>query len=129
MKKGNLSRKSDMRPTYKRSDFGTLVRGKYAQRLRESSNVVVIEPDLAKVFPDAAAVNKALRRLLREGNDTPRRRQSLRRGGGRIASHRGRRISIVVLDPDVCVRFPNEAAVNAALRSMVDTIAAGRRRL
>ena len=61
----------DMRPEYRRSDFGTLVRGKYAQRYRESSNVVVIEPDLAKAFPTARAVNTALRRLLR------------RRGSGR----------------------------------------------
>jgi len=56
----------ELRPEYKRSDFGTLVRGKYAQRYRESSNVVVIEPDLAKAFPDARAVNTALRRLLRQ---------------------------------------------------------------
>jgi hypothetical protein len=54
-----------MRAEYKRSDLGPLVRGKYAQRYREASNVVVIEPDLHKAFPNARAVNAALRRLLR----------------------------------------------------------------
>jgi hypothetical protein len=62
----------DMRAEYKRSDFETLVRGKYAQRFRESSNVVVIEPELSKAFPDARAVNIALRRLLRERNASVR---------------------------------------------------------
>jgi hypothetical protein len=66
MKKASSRTVDDMRPEYKRSDFGTLVRGKYAQRLRESSNVVVIESDLAKAFPTARAVNTALRRLLRK---------------------------------------------------------------
>ena len=36
------------------------VRGKYAQRYRNGSNVVVIDPDLSKAFPDARAVNEAL---------------------------------------------------------------------
>jgi hypothetical protein len=65
MKKANHRAGDDMRPEYRRSDLGTLVRGKYAQRMRESSNVVVIEPDLTKAFPNAKAVNAALRRLLR----------------------------------------------------------------
>lgn len=40
------------------------VRGKYAQRYREGSNVVVIDPDLSKAFPNADAVNQALREVL-----------------------------------------------------------------
>jgi hypothetical protein len=70
----------EMRPEYKRSDFGKLVRGKYTERLRESSNVVVIEPELAKAFPNARAVNTALRRLLRERTASvgaPRRRRAI----------------------------------------------------
>jgi hypothetical protein len=66
MRKASDKAVDDMRPEYKRSDFGTLVRGKYAQRVRESTNVVVLEPDVAKAFPNARAVNTALRRLLRE---------------------------------------------------------------
>ena len=61
MKKINKS--SDLRPEYKRSDFGTLVRGKYAKRLQESSNVVVLDPEIADLFPNAASVNPALRAL------------------------------------------------------------------
>jgi hypothetical protein len=37
------------------------VRGKYAKRYREGTNVVVIDPDLHKLFPDSEAVNRALR--------------------------------------------------------------------
>lgn len=37
------------------------VRGKYAQRYREGTNVVLIEPNLHKLFPDSNAVNQALR--------------------------------------------------------------------
>jgi hypothetical protein len=53
----------ELRPEYKRSDFGALVRGKYVERLRTSSNVVVIDPDVADLFPNAVSVNAALRSL------------------------------------------------------------------
>lgn len=53
----------ELRPEYRKSDFPALERGKYAERLRESSNVVVIDPDLTDLFPNADAVNKALRSL------------------------------------------------------------------
>ena len=53
----------EIRPEYKRSDFGTLVRGKYVARLKASSNVVILDPEVAKLFPNAAAVNAALRSL------------------------------------------------------------------
>ena len=36
-------------------------RGKYAKRYREGTNVVLIDPDLHKLFPDSEAVNRALR--------------------------------------------------------------------
>jgi len=53
-----------LRSEYKRSDFGELVRGKYADRITEESNVVLLEPDIARAFPNDEAVNKALRYLL-----------------------------------------------------------------
>jgi len=40
-----------------------LVRGKYINRLKDSSNVVVIDPELADFFPNGQAVNAALRSL------------------------------------------------------------------
>jgi hypothetical protein len=46
-------------------DFSGGVRGKYVDRLREGSNVVLISPDLAEKFPTEAAVDAALRELLR----------------------------------------------------------------
>jgi hypothetical protein len=47
-----------------RYDFSAGVRGKYARRLA-GSHIVVLDPDVAKVFPNSASVNKALRGLLR----------------------------------------------------------------
>ncbi len=44
-------------------DFSRGVRGKYAQSYRRGANVIVLEPDVAKVFPNAQAVNDALRSL------------------------------------------------------------------
>jgi len=53
-------------------DFSKGVRGKYAKRYAEGTNVVLLEPDVAKEFPDAAAVNEALRQILREKKKLPR---------------------------------------------------------
>ncbi len=50
----------EMRPEY---DFSGGVRGKYAARYAEGSNVVVVDPDLADVFPNSESVNRALRAL------------------------------------------------------------------
>ena len=44
-------------------DFSKGVRGKYARRHARGSNVIVLEPDVAKVFPNAEAVNTSLRSL------------------------------------------------------------------
>lgn len=54
-------------------DFSGGVRGKYARRFARGSNVVVLDPDVAKAFPDSAAVNDALRALLRS---PPKRRRA-----------------------------------------------------
>ena len=50
-----------MRPEY---DFRDGVRGKYVTRYRAGTNVVVLDPDVAKAFGNAEAVNRALRALL-----------------------------------------------------------------
>lgn len=44
-------------------DFSSGVRGKYLDRYAEGANVVVIDPDVAKYFPDPKSVNDALRHL------------------------------------------------------------------
>src|SRR5216684_2662194 len=53
-----------LRTEYKRSDFGKLERGKYYERVKASSNVVVLDAEVAAVFPNSAAVNKALHSLV-----------------------------------------------------------------
>jgi len=45
-------------------DFSKGVQGKYAKRYAEGTNVVVIDPDVAEVFPDHDSVNRALRSLV-----------------------------------------------------------------
>jgi hypothetical protein len=57
----------------KEYDFRGGVRGKHARRFAEGSNVVVLEPDVAKVFPDSSAVNEALRALVRIAERTRKR--------------------------------------------------------
>ena len=46
-------------------DFSDGVRGKYYEAYQQSSNVVVLDPDVAAIFPDSASVNEALRLLAR----------------------------------------------------------------
>ena len=53
-------------------DFRKGIRGKYAKRYTEGSNVVVLSPDLAKVFPTSESVNEALRTLIRVGRKPSR---------------------------------------------------------
>ena len=61
MKKSSKSKRGeDMRDEY---DFSRGVRGKYSARFAKGTNVVVLDPDVAKVFPHAEAVNRALRLL------------------------------------------------------------------
>ena len=45
-------------------DFSKGVRGKYAKRYAEGTNVVLIDPDVAEFFPDHDSVNDALRSLI-----------------------------------------------------------------
>jgi hypothetical protein len=45
-------------------DFSKGVRGKYAKRYAEGTNVVVLSPDLAELFPDSESANAALRALV-----------------------------------------------------------------
>jgi hypothetical protein len=64
MKRAKSESNDWLRPEYRRSDLGEIVRGKYARRLGESTNVVVLDPQVAKALPNDDAVNAALRGLL-----------------------------------------------------------------
>ncbi len=63
-------------------DYSKAVRGKYYKRLmKEGANVVILDPDIAKAFPNSTAVNEALRSLLEITRST----QRLTRRASRIA--------------------------------------------
>lgn len=80
MKKNSAHRRTDdLRPEYDVSLFKRGVRGKYYQQAMAGTNLVLIEPDLAEVFPDTAAVNRALRLLVQTAQAAGK---PLRRSGG-----------------------------------------------
>lgn len=66
MKKGSNSQRprgsDDLRPEY---DFANAVTGKYAKRVAEGSNLVLLDPDIAAAFKTDRAVNRALRAYLK----------------------------------------------------------------
>ena len=78
MKKTN-GHSDELRSEYKRSDFKKLERGRYHDRVKESSNVVVLDPEVAAVFPNSAAVNKALHSLIEVGSLVSRVRSASKR--------------------------------------------------
>ncbi len=73
MKKVKQTDKDELRAEYNRSDFPKgLVRGKYAKRLRKSTNIVVLKPEVAQAFPNQEAVNSALLSLIQIAKKTTR---------------------------------------------------------
>ena len=62
------SNKEQLRKEYSDELIKSGVRGKHAKRFREGTNLVLIEPDLHKIFPDSDAVNRALRDYLAQGH-------------------------------------------------------------
>jgi hypothetical protein len=59
---------SDIREEY---DFSRGTRGRYAGRYATGTNLVILAPDVAAVFPDSQSVNEALRTLVRLGQHNP----------------------------------------------------------
>jgi hypothetical protein len=85
MKAKTAAPSDNMRAEYD-FDYSKAVRGKYYRRLlKEGANVVVLEPDVAKAFRSSAAVNEALRSLLRMSEAT---RRLTSRSSGRTTSAR-----------------------------------------
>jgi len=85
MKKARNSKSDEMRAEYKRSDFKKLERGKFYQRVVAGSNVVVLDPKVAKAFPSSAIVNQTLNDLLdlarKSSRPKPRPRGKITRAG------------------------------------------------
>ncbi len=60
------SNKSARKPMREEYDFSQSERGKYARRYAQGTNVVVLEPDVAKVFSNSKSVNVSLRKIIRQ---------------------------------------------------------------
>ena len=70
----------EMRKEYKREDLGKGIRGKYFEEYKKGSNLVLLSPDVAKVFPDDDSVNEALRSLMKIARQSGLTKHSRRRG-------------------------------------------------
>ena len=64
-KKSETKLDDDLRAEYDFSKLKGGVRGKYAKQYQAGTNLVLLEPDIAKVFPNDEAVNEALRQLIK----------------------------------------------------------------
>ena len=74
MKKASKQSVDEMRQEY---DLRGGVRGKYYERYKEGTNVVLLDPDVHEVFKDSSAVNEALRQFLSEhGGKPPRKKRA-----------------------------------------------------
>lgn len=68
--------KDELRPEYDLSKLKGGVRGKYYQRAIAGTNLVLIDPDLSKLFPDTDSVNRALRRLAESARSNRRHKKA-----------------------------------------------------
>ena len=73
MKTPTKRRTDEMRAEY---DFSGGVRGKYVDRYRQGTNVVLLDPELAEAFPDSKSVNDALRALVAIATRTEARKRA-----------------------------------------------------
>jgi len=69
MKKNSIKKQDDyeLRKEYDLSKMTVMPKGRFDPKRRIESNIVVLEPDVAKAFPNDEAVNEALRLLLKAG--------------------------------------------------------------
>ena len=82
MKKTTVKRRDEMLPEY---DFSKGVRGKYAERYHQGTNIVLLVPAVAEVFPDSKSVNDALMGLIRIAK---RRQATTTQSGRRVRAGR-----------------------------------------
>ena len=72
MSKGSAQRRDELRPEYDLARLKGGVRGKYYQQAVEGTNLVLLDADVAKAFPDSRSVNRALRLLQEVATKTHR---------------------------------------------------------
>ena len=85
MKKAAKQKPDELRPEY---DFASMrggIRGKYSKRFQAGTNLVLLEPEVARAFPTAEAVNEALRAVLRATRVVRRAAKRPNEGSGRTA--------------------------------------------
>ena len=68
MKKAENKERDELRPEYDLEKLKGRVRGKHYEAVRAGTNLILLEPDVADAFPDAASVNEALRMLAKVAN-------------------------------------------------------------
>ncbi len=61
-----MNNEDTLRPEYSADLIKSGVRGKYVKSYQEGTNIVLLEPDLHKIFPDSESVNRALRKFAEE---------------------------------------------------------------
>jgi hypothetical protein len=71
-KKTASKRADELRPEYDLAALRKGVRGKYYKRATAGTNLVLLDPDVAKAFPTSESVNSALRKLVEIATGTPR---------------------------------------------------------
>ena len=79
-------RRDDLRPEYDLATLKGAVRGKYYKRAMAGTNLVLLEPDVARVFRDSDAVNRALRLLCDVATKSSRRTRAAPNGRRRPTS-------------------------------------------
>ncbi|MGH2626084.1 MAG: hypothetical protein ACRDHY_05480 [Anaerolineales bacterium] len=80
MKKATARKNNGLRREYDLSKLRGGVRGKYYRRYSEGTNMVLLDPDIADVFPNAKAVNDALRLLVKVAGARVQRSRRNKRG-------------------------------------------------
>ena len=80
-----MKKADELRKEYRREDLGRGVRGKYYGQYMKGTNLVLLQPEVAQVFPTSEAVNEALLSLIQLANLTTRSTRTRRR---RAASRR-----------------------------------------
>ena len=81
-----MKKTDEMRTEYRREDLGKGVRGKHYAAFQKGSNLVLLTPELAKIFPTTDAVNAALESLVgvaRSATSLTRRSSGRAKSGGR----------------------------------------------
>ena len=78
-------RRDELRPEYDLRALKGVVRGKYYKRAMAGTNLILLEPDVARVFPDSEAVNRALRLLCDVAMKSSRRGKPSANGRRRVA--------------------------------------------